>query len=182
MAGHQLIHALVEGFFANRVAIEKILLEHALVQLFRQTRISDDLVDIAGTEQLAVNRGIEQLLLPYLIADHEQLTCRIIPYRDRESAVQVFRQGDLPLLIRFLQDRFFAFFAAERRFDPQLFTQTLPVADITAEIADLDRIVFHIRPSMSKYVKIIPFLSDIVNYLLRDFRYGIRQFLHYFFK
>ena len=140
VAGQQLENALVEGLGADGVAVEQVLLQHALVECFFDARVGGDLVDVARAEQLSLHGGVEHLLLSHLIADDKELLQLRVIQGDGEHAVEVFRHARLPCGIGGFEDGFLARLAAERGVNGKRLAERFPVADIAAEIADLNMV------------------------------------------
>ena len=134
VTGHELVHVLIEGLFADRVAVEQILLEHPQIDFLCKAVVVYDRVDVARAEHLAVDDGIKQLLLTDRITEDIELVRRIIIQRERERAVEVIYHLDAPFGKRLDQNALLAFFAGKRQSDPELLTQFFEVADVSAEI------------------------------------------------
>ena len=87
MTGTELINALIEGFRTDRVAVEKILLEHAAVEFFCYPRVGRDLVDIARAEEFSARCGVEHLLLTHVVAEAVDLIS--VAQRKGKGSVEV---------------------------------------------------------------------------------------------
>ena len=87
MTGTELINALIEGFRTDRVAVEKILLQHTEVKLFFNTGVGRDLVDIARAEEFSARCGVEHLLLTHVVAEAVDLIS--VAQRKGKGSVEV---------------------------------------------------------------------------------------------
>ena len=131
----KLENALVKGLGANRVAVEKILLEHAAVELLFDARIGNDLVDIAGANERAVRDGIEHLLLTHLIAEAVNLTA--VADGKGKRTVKVVGKRNAPFFKALCNDLLLSLSAGKRQLDLKLFAELPEIADIAAVVTNL---------------------------------------------